>query len=170
MVTSDLIMSKLPPYADEWRLINAHQYVPDIMQEICNAHLRYAEYYDCFSLLFYTTNPDVLCESLYWFCKRFITYQEESVKAQTSAVPTGILYRGFGDCKHYALFCAGVIDSLNRLYDTGFDWSYYFAGYNGAEEPYHVFVCVRDAGGTEVWLDPTPGSGGTPTILISCNP
>ena len=165
MVTTELILTKLPPYRDEWKLINPHQYVPDIIEEICAAHALYGCYYDLFSAAFYTTNAKVLCDELYRFCKRNIKYQEESVDRQTTALPTGILSRGHGDCKHYALFNAGVIASLNRVFGCNFEWSFMFAGYGDATEPYHVFVNVRDCG-EEIWLDPTPGSGGEPSVLI----
>lgn len=165
MVTADQVLSRLPPYRDEWELINKQQYVNDIIKEICTTHSLYGCYYDMFSDLFYSSNPDVVTESLYRFCKNNIKYKEESVERQTSSVPQGILYRGYGDCKHYSLFNAGVIGSLNRLYGCCFDAAFYFAGYRRASEPYHVYVSVMDSA-DEIWLDPTPGSGGTPTLLI----
>lgn len=167
MVTPDQIASQLPPYRDDWELIKQRQYVPDIMNEICTAHLLFEPYYDCFSYLFYKRSASDVAEKLYRYCKNFITYKAESVRKQTTALPTGIVYRGQGDCKHYALFNAGVISSLNRLYGCGFEWCYYFAGYNGSEEPYHVFVSIYDPlEREEIWIDPTPGSGGTPSVLI----
>lgn len=168
MISGDLVLSRLPEYRDEWKLINPHQYVPDIIEEIVAAHELYGCYYDQFCGLFYTNDARTLCDSLYRFCKHNIAYREESVERQTSALPSGILHRGYGDCKHYALFNAGVIDALNRVYGCSFDWCFMFAGYNGADEPYHVFVQVTDHG-KEIWLDPTPGSGGEPSVLIERN-
>lgn len=166
MVTSTQILSHLPGYRDQWELITENQYVPDIIREVCTAHRLYGTYYDQFAYMFYTTDPGVLTETLYRFCKNNIDYREETVEYQTSALPTGILIRGYGDCKHFALFNAGVIASLNRLYGCGFDAAFYFAGYKKATEPYHVYVAVRDGSDSEIWLDPTPGSGGMPTLLI----
>jgi|SRR5688500_17778266 len=165
MVTPDMILDRLPPYLDEWELIKREQYVPDIINEICTAHQMYGAYYDAFSDLFYSTDPETVADRLYSFCKTYITYQEETVDNQTSAVPTGILHRGHGDCKHYALFTAGVIGSLNRLYNCCFDAYFYFVGYRRAKEPYHVYVSIMDSE-QEIWLDPTPGSGGTPTLVV----
>jgi hypothetical protein len=159
------ILMMLPEYRDEWELINPNQYVPDIIEEIVTAHRLYRPYYDQLCGLFYTSNVKELCERLYTFCKKNIRYKEESVEFQTSALPTGILKRGYGDCKHYALFNAGVIDALNRMYGMDIQWSYVFTGYNGAKEPYHVFVCVYYQG-QELWIDPTPGYGGEPSVLI----
>ena len=166
MVTSEAVLSRLPAYVDDWELIKPNQYVPDIIKEVCTAHRLFADSYDQFSYMFYTTDPDTLGEVLYRFCKHYISYQEESAKRQTSAVPQGILTRGFGDCKHYALFNAGVIASLNRLYGCCFDAAFVFAGYKGATEPYHVFVSVADSVDSEIWIDPTPGSGGIPSLMI----
>lgn len=165
MVTPDIILTRLPPYLDEWQLVKKEQYVPDIIKEICTAHRMYGGYYDTFSDLFCSSDPGAVADRLYDFCKAYIKYQEESVDNQTSAIPTGILHRGYGDCKHYALFCAGVIASLNRLYGCCFEAYFYFVAYRRAEEPYHVFVSLMD-GDQEIWIDPTPGSGGTPTLIV----
>lgn len=165
MVSSNAILSRLPQYVDEWELIKQDQYVPDIIKEVARVHRLFAEYYDCFSDLFYDTDPGVVADSLYEFCREYIRYKEEDVMLQTSALPTGILHRGYGDCKHYALFTAGVIGSLNRLYGCCFRAEFYFVGYGKAEEPYHVYVVVQDSD-EDIWVDPTPGSGGMPTLII----
>jgi hypothetical protein len=165
VVSANAVLSRLPPYADEWELIKKDQYVPDIIKEVSTAHKIFAGYYDQFADLFYDTDPLVVADSLYAFCKENIQYREEDVNFQTSALPTGILYRGYGDCKHYALFAAGVIGSLNRLYGCCFNAEFCFVGYRGATEPYHVFVSVKDDD-VDIWVDPTPGSGGTPTLVI----
>lgn len=165
VVSAEQVLCRLPPYSDQWELIKQDQYVPDIIKEVSTAHKLFAGYYDCFSDLFFDKDPQVVADSLYAFCKENIRYREEDVNFQTSALPTGILYRGYGDCKHYALFSAGVIGSLNRLYGCCFDAKFYFVGYGRAKEPYHVYVCVKDRA-NDIWLDPTPGSGGTPNLII----
>lgn len=167
-VSPTRVLSILPPYRDEWVLIKKEQYVPDIIKEIEAAHRLYGKHYDMFSYMFYTTDPDQLANSLWRFCKDNLRYNEETKEFQTSAIPAGIITRGDTvgvDCKHYALFSAGVIGSLNRLYDCCFEAYYCFAAYRkDVDEPYHVFVSLID-NNTEVWIDPTPGSGGTPTLL-----
>lgn len=163
MVSVGEILARLPESKGELELIKNRQYVSDIIKEICTAHKLNSGLYDRFSDLFYSTDAEEVAETLHDFCRRNIEYKEETVQMQTSLLPQGILTGGYGDCKHYALFCGGVLGSLNRLFECGFDWDYFFAGYRGAKEPYHVFVTV-DYEDTELWLDPTPGSGGTPTI------
>ena len=169
MVTPDMILARLPPYRDEWELLKSHQYVPDIIKEVTAAHRLFANYYDRFSDLFFNRSALQVADDLYDFCKKYLRYNEESEGMQTSALPTGIIERGYitgpgVDCKHYALFCAGVIGSLNRLYNCCFDAVFYFVGYGKASEPYHVFVCMKDKE-ADIWIDPTPGSGGTPSIV-----
>jgi hypothetical protein len=159
------ILAKLPPDKDQWVKIKDTQYVPDIITEICTAQRLYGAYYDQFSYMFLADTTEEIAEKLYWFCKENITYREETVDFQSSAVPQGILSRGYGDCKHYALFCGGVLGSLNRMFNCRIPWEFFFAGYNGAKEPYHVFVTIQEPG-IELWLDPTPGSGGTPSVHI----
>lgn len=170
MVTPTMILNRLPPYLDEWQLIKETQYVPDIMKEVKNAHTLFSGYYDKFSDLFYKPDPVAIADDLYEFCKKYLKYKEEPIKIQTSALPSGIIERGYVtgegvDCKHYALFCAGVLGSLNRMYRCFCEASFYFVAYGGASEPYHVFVCLKDSE-NDIWLDPTPGSGGTPTLII----
>jgi len=170
MITADMVISRLPAYQDEWEVIAETQYVPDIIREVCAAHKMFGAYYDRFSDLFYNCDPHVVADDLYDFCKKYLTYKEEPVKRQTSALPTGILHRGYVtgegvDCKHYALFCAGVISSLNRLYNCCFDAEFLFVAYGKASEPYHVFVRLKGED-CDIWIDPTPGSGGTPSLVI----
>jgi hypothetical protein len=57
------------------------------------------------------------------------------------------------DCKHYASFINGIMDSLKR---KGYpvDWKYRFANYRyGNYAPGHVFSVVND-NGNEIWIDP----------------
>lgn len=169
MVTPEMILARLPPYRDEWELITNRQYVPDIIREVCEAHKLFGWYYDRFSDLFYSPDPMRVADNLNEFCKTYLQYKEEPVKTQTSSLPTGIIERGYisgpgVDCKHYSLFCAGVIGSLNRMYNCSFDAVFMFVGYGRATEPYHVFVCVKDKE-VNIWIDPTPGSGGTPSLV-----
>lgn len=165
MITSQEILELLPVYRDQWEVVKQRQYVKDIIREMLTAQRLFAPYYDCFSYLFYTPDTDKLARVLFNFCRDNIEYQEETEADQTSAIPAGILKRGYGDCKHYALFCAGVLGSLNRLYGCGLKWCFCFAAYNGSDEPYHVFVSLND-GQEDIWIDPTPGAGADPTLLI----
>lgn len=165
-----MILERLPDYLDEWQLVSERQYVPDIIKEVCVAHKMFGEYYDKFSDLFYSTNARTVADDLFEFCRKYLRYKEEPVKTQTTAIPTGIIERGYitgvgVDCKHYALFSAGVVASLNRLYNCGYVSRFLFVGYDQAKEPYHVFVSIEEPD-CDIWIDPTPGSGCTPSLVI----
>jgi len=171
MITASDILSRLPPYRDEWVLVKEDQYVADIISDMIRRHKQFEKYYDRFSYLFHSKNPDQLAEKLFKFCQDNIAYKEEPKEFQTTSLPTGLLIRGFGDCKHFAGFCAGVIDSLNRICGTVYEWCYLFAGYDGAAEPYHVYVGLFDPqSGEDIWIDPTPGEAGEISVLLSKRP
>jgi len=151
------LLAALPPYQDEWELIHPEQTVKDIIVEVLEAHEDFAPYYDKLVLFFDAGTTEQVCNRLYKFCKENIKYKEESEERQTSALPTGLLIRGYGDCKHYSGFIGGVLDAMNR---TGrkIKWNYRFASYNALDSmPHHVFIVVYD-NGKEIWIDPTPNA------------
>lgn len=170
MVTPEMVLQRLPASKGEYELIKERQYVPDIVTEVRKAHRMFGSFYDQFSDLFYNRYPGIVSDNLYNFCKQYLRYKEQPKEWQSSLMPQGIIelgYQGDGvDCKHYALFCAGVLGSLNRLYGCCFEGYFYFVGYDGAQEPYHVYVAVMDEK-CETWIDPTPGSGGVPSLIIA---
>lgn len=152
------LLDQLPPYKDQWILINDNQAVPDIINEVCDAHQEFATYYDNLSSFFYDDDTEITCQNIYRFLKENIKYKEESEKDQTSALPTGILIRRRGDCKHYSGFTAGILDSINRN-GTKIKWAYRFASYRWWDRtPHHVFVVVNPGTDKEIWIDPTPGA------------
>jgi len=151
------LIAELPPYNDQWVLINPNQTVKDIIAEVCDAHEEFAPYYDKIAYRFDGKNTDAIAEKIYGFLKQNVVYKEESDKNQTSALPTGILIRGKGDCKHYSGFAAGILDALNRQ-GKKIDWVYRFASYRLWDRtPHHVFVVINP-GKDEIWIDPTPNA------------
>lgn len=157
-MTREQLLRRLPPDQDSWILVHPQQAVKDIINEILDAHSEFAPYYDKIALCFDDDTIEDVCKKLYSFCKNEITYREESEDDQTTALPTGILTRGYGDCKHYASFIGGVLDGLNRLTERKINWNYRFVSYELLNDsPHHVFIVVTD-GGNEYWIDPTPGA------------
>lgn len=158
VATVNNLLECLPPYEDQWIVITGKQSVKDIIHEVLDSHEEFKPFYDRIALFFDGDTTEDICKNLYDFLKKNIKYREEKEDDQTTAVPTGILIRGFGDCKHYSTFSGGVLDALNRLKDKGIKWSYRFASYDPFNKnPHHVFVVVKD-GNDEIWIDPTPGS------------
>lgn len=157
-VSRFLLLSELPAYQDVWIMIKEDQTVKDIEKRIQVAHNKYAGYYDKIALYFDGSSIQNICDKLVYFCRNNIKYRQEPKDRQTTTLPTGLLERGYGDCKHYALFCGGVLSALQRLTSRKIKWCYRFASYNFLKPtPHHVFVVVKD-GIDEIWLDPVPGA------------
>ena len=167
-VSKERLIAELPPYQDKWVMIKKEQGVPDIINEMLQAHREFAPYYDSICHYFIGRTLKDTCETLFEFCQENITYREEGEDWQSSALPTGILMRGHGDCKHYASFIAGILDAIKRTTGQKIDWHYCFASYKIDQPvPYHVFVVVETNKGP-LWVDPTPGAlGKTPVWEIN---
>lgn len=167
-VSKEVLLNALPIYRDKWVTITGEQTVGDIVHEVVRSHELFARYYDQIARFFPENNPVKLADQLFDFCRENIRYQEESEEEQTTSVPQGILYRGHGDCKHYAGFIAGILDAKNRTQDCNFDWCYRFASYNILrKQPHHVFVVVKNKDAGEIWIDPTPGSFGAEPVFFT---
>lgn len=160
MPSVESLLECLPPNMDEWVTVKDKQNVYDIIHEILDAHKNFAPYYDEIALFFDGDSTEEICKNIYNFLKRNIRYHEETEDEQTTALPTGILSRRMGDCKHYASFAGGVLDALNRINGTERKWNYRFASYDLFNPaPHHVFVVANDDDRQEeIWIDPTPGA------------
>lgn len=160
------LLAMLPAYRDAWVVIHPDQTVRDIVQEVLAAHEDFASYYDTLAPVFDSGTTEEICNALFHFCKSEIEYREEGDDLQTTAIPAGILTRGFGDCKHYAGFTAGILDALNRR-GKNISWCYRFASYRIFDKtPHHVFVVVN-IGGREKWIDATPEAAGREPIWFT---
>lgn len=162
--TVNELLSALPPYRDEWVVITEEQGIDDIIDEILQAHRIFAPAYDKISSFFIDGSNQEITNRIYKFCKDNLHYREESEAEQSTMTPAGILIHGSDktggiDCKHYAGFIGGILDSLNR-HGKKIDWRYRFASYRLFDKnPHHVFIVVKNGGGdgdSETWIDPTP--------------
>lgn len=153
MVTRDELLTRLPPFERNYVLIHKEQGVYDIVKEVCEAHKFFAQDYDQVSGYFNYKDVTDICKRLFDFCKDNIRYSVEDEESQTTKSPAAIIALGEGDCKHYAGWIAGILDSLKRK-GRNIDWSYRFASYRPFDStPQHVFVVVKK-GGKEIWIDP----------------
>lgn len=149
----ETILSQLGAAANTDVLVEQNQNVRDIINLMKFKHNKCKGDYDLIAVHFYGGSVRDICKKLFSFCKKNIAYEIESEEMQTVSSPQRILERGYGDCKHYALFNAGVLDALNRL-GYNIDWVFRYASYDIFDEtPGHVFVVVRNDG-QEIWLDP----------------
>lgn len=170
-MTREVLLSQLPRYEGKRELITGQQSVRGIISEILNSHKLFREHYEKIALYFDDKSSLRVCDNLYLFCKRKIRYRMEGEASQTVKSPAAIIAQGYGDCKHYASFCGGVLDAINRLTGKKIDWHYRFASYDWYNrEPGHVFIVVMIKG-KEHWIDPTPGAeDATPVFQINKRP
>jgi len=157
MVSLSQLKSALPPYAGDVVVIKKEQTTKTIVNEILTAHTLFSRQYDLICEYFNYETPEDVAHVLFDFLKKNIPYIVEDEDFQSSRSPAGILElagEAGTDCKHYALFCGGVIDALNRNFDCGYTWFYRFASYDRIKSPGHVFVVLIDDSGKEIWIDP----------------
>lgn len=158
MVSKNQILALLPPFRNERVLIKKNQNVSDIIEQVLRAHEANKKYYDSFAHLFEDSSLKKTCDGLYSFVSENVKYVEEPEEEQTTALPSAILSLGKGDCKHYSSFIGGVLDALNRQGEN-IKWCYRFCSYKVLHDtPHHVFICVTDKDGSEIWIDPVPGA------------
>jgi len=161
MVSKEELLEVLPPVKANVILVEDRQNTNDIRAEILASHEEYAPDYDLISHYFDTGDIVDTSRQIFEFLKQNVPYEAESGKYQTIKSPAAILSFNDGntplervDCKNYASFIAGIIDSIQRNNPGDWDWTYRFASYDqNNPEPGHVFVVVeRD--GQELWIDP----------------
>lgn len=156
MTSPDKMLDLLPVYQWKRELISGSQTIAEIKQELLDAHKLHARDYDKISVLFTGGNVP---KKLFEFCQQYFPYEIEDGQAQTSQPPAGIIEQATEngvDCKHYALFIAGVLDSLNRKGYGNYNGAFRFARYKGHKREDHVFVVLFTPDGSEIWIDPTP--------------
>ena len=154
-MNKQLIEKKLPAYQGKVHLITNEQNVHDIITAIKNSHYKYAADYDKISYLFVADSPEKTCKRIYKFLKDHVSYKIEPVSKQSVKSPSAIINHGFGDCKHYSLFTAGVLNSINRLGLQNIPYTYRFASYDLFDaDPKHVFVVAFPGTDKELWIDP----------------
>ena len=158
LVNKSDLLNELPPYENKKVLLKYDQDVHDIVQEEIRAHKIFAPDYDLIYEYFDEGTPKEIAEHLFDFCKRNIRYDVETEEKQQIKSPSAILTQGYGDCKHYAAFIAGVLDAIKRNTNKNINWCYRFVSYDLlSQDVEHVFVVLK-FNGQEYWVDPVLGS------------
>jgi hypothetical protein len=163
MVSKDTLLEVLP-VRNQVVLTEDRQNTTDIQNLIIQKHKFYEKDYDLISHYFDTGDIVDTSRQIFDFLKTNVPYTKENGKYQTVKSPALILSSNDGngnfdrvDCKNYASFIGGVIDSIKRNggdSDYNWDWAYRFASYDANDpEPGHVFVVVK-IDGKELWIDP----------------
>lgn len=146
---------KTLPYTGTITRIATNHDVSDIMKQILSAHKLHRADYDMIAPQFWKGSVKATADYLFDWCKKNIPYAKEPGKRQTSRSPGAIVAlskKVGGDCKHYALWIAGILDGLKRL-GYPVNWRFVFASYDQSNIPGHVFVSVK-VNGSDYWIDP----------------
>ena len=148
-------MGRLKSFGGNSKMIVRDQQVPDIISAMLSAHKMYASEYNKISKDFYSGDGVQTAKKLFEFLKKNVQYKIESDKSQRIMSPAAILSLGKNDCKNYALFIMGVLDSLKRQGLITNKIYYRFASYKLLDEiPHHVFAVIQDEEGNEYFIDP----------------
>jgi len=151
----NVLLGRLKPFGGNSKMLVRDQQVPDIISAMLSAHKLYASEYDKISKDFYAGDGIQTAKKLFEFLKKNVRYKIESDKNQRIMSPSAILSLGKNDCKNYALFIMGVLDSLKRKGLIDNKIYYRFASYRLLDEiPHHVFAVIEDKNGNEFFIDP----------------
>jgi organic hydroperoxide reductase OsmC/OhrA len=151
----NLLLGRLKSFGGNSKMLVRDQQVPDIISAMLSAHKMYSSEYDKISKDFYSGDGIQTAKKLFDFLKKNVRYKIESDKAQRIMSPSAILSIGKNDCKNYALFIMGVLDSLKRKGLINNKIYYRFASYRLLDEiPHHVFAVIQDDNGNEYFIDP----------------
>jgi hypothetical protein len=155
----NILLGRLKSFGGNSKMLVRDQQVPDIISAMLSAHKMYASEYDKISQDFYSGNGVQTAKKLFDFLKKNVRYKIESDKNQRIMSPSAILSLGKNDCKNYALFIMGVLDSLKRKGLIDNKIYYRFASYKLLDEiPHHVFAVIEDKKGNEYFIDPVLSS------------
>jgi hypothetical protein len=156
MVSRAYILGTVPNRAQSL-VITDDQSTGDIEAGIISRHKKFKSDYDQISDQFIADSVEDTAKKIWSFLRKNVPYRRESKNLQTVRSPYAIAAFP-ADCKSYALFAGGIIDSLNRKGLLNVPWSYRFASYdeNNWKEAGHVFVVLYPGTKNEIWIDPVP--------------
>jgi hypothetical protein len=155
----NILLGKLNAFSNQKRLLVNDQQVKDIITAMLEAHQNYQNEYDKISENFYAGSAVQTAKKLFQFLKKNVKYTIDSEASQKIMSPSAIISIGKNDCKNYALFIVGVLDSLKRKGYFKNKIFYRFASYRLLDEiPHHTFAVVIDDQGNEVFVDPVLSS------------
>jgi len=156
MVSKNAVLQKLSPFNNFKKVVSSDQTVNDIIDGIVETHYKYKDEYDKISDFFVGESEIETARNIFNFLKSNVPYYIESNNTQTLRSPSAIIaLRQGADCKSYALFANGVLDSLNRKGIFQVPLAFRFAGYkDNTREPQHVFAVMYPGTKKEIWIDP----------------
>ena len=156
MVNRNVLIGKVSPFLNKREIIENNQDTTDIIDALIKNHYKYASEYDKVFRYFDGGSVEETAFNVWQFLKDDFKYTIEPEKMQILRSPAAILASNMVgiDCKGYATWTAGVMDSYRRNTGKDFEVYYRFASYDPLDKtPQHVF-CVVKENGVEYWIDP----------------
>jgi hypothetical protein len=156
MISKNAVLQKLAPFTNFKKVLIDDQNTSDIVQGILDNHENYQNEYDKISEMFIGDNEVETANNVFDFLKQNVPYYVEPIEKQTLRSPSAILSMKQGaDCKSYASFINGIMNSLNNKGIFRVPLAYRFASYRyDTKEPQHVFAVLYPGTKNEVWVDP----------------
>ena len=156
MISKNAVLQKLAPFTNFKKVLIDDQNTSDIVQGILDNHDNYQNEYDKISEMFIGDNEVETARNVFDFLKQNVPYYVEPIEKQTLRSPSAIVCMKQGaDCKSYASFINGIMNSLNRKGIFRVPLAYRFASYRyDTKEPQHVFAVLYPGTKNEVWVDP----------------
>ena len=156
MISKNAVLQKLAPFTNFKKVLIDDQNTSDIIQGILDNHDNYQNEYDKISEMFIGDNEVETARNIFNFLKQNVPYYIEPIEKQTLRSPSAIVCMKQGaDCKSYASFINGIMNSLNKKGIFRVPLAYRFASYRyDTKEPQHVFAVLYPGTKNEVWVDP----------------
>jgi len=156
MISKNAVLQKLAPFTNFKKVLIDDQNTSDIIQGILDNHDNYQNEYDKISEMFIGDNEVETARNIFNFLKQNVPYYIEPIEKQTLRSPSAILCMKQGaDCKSFATFINGTMQSLNRKGIFRVPLAYRFASYRyDTKEPQHVFAVLYPGTKNEIWVDP----------------
>jgi hypothetical protein len=154
--SKNYILQKLSPFQNYKKVLTTDQTTKEIVNGIVDTLDQYHDEYNKISKYFLGSNVRETAKNVWEFLKSNVPYYIESGDFQTLRSPSAILSMPMGaDCKSFALFTAGVFESLNFKGDLKVPFAFRFASYkNNSKEFGHVFIVLYPETNKEIWIDP----------------
>lgn len=154
MIGKNEVLQKLAPFRNYQVIVSRDQSVGEIIDGILATHEKYKSEYDKISSYFIGDSEIETAQNIWNFLKSEVPYYIEDTSKQTLRSPSAIVAMP-GDCKSYALFSNGILDSLNRKGILKTPLAYRFASYKeNNKEVQHVFSVMNPGTSKEIWIDP----------------
>lgn len=151
------LLQYLPPYKGTVTVIKKHQNTDDIINEILDANIKYANDYSKISSFFLGSTPRQTCKNIWTFLKQNVNYKIESEDRQTIKSPAAIIATGKttgSDCKNLSLMTAGILQDLQRKGLQKIPFVFRFSSYKLFNNvPEHVFIVAYPGTQKEIWID-----------------